>query len=738
MLSAAVRFHRLMVVLALCVFLAACNERAVLPTQTQTPAFAATLQNTPTATPTIPPTNTPTRTSTPIPTQTATPASTQTATIEPTWTPWPTSTPLVPMPAAEVKYRLTDWTPEKAERLIAELLNYPETILLHKRGYYDSFYYGSFGYAGMAQLEAALRFPQEPQKADWQWQGAYNSLQAFPKDVSGIYANLLANALNNDEFALADLKADFEAREPHLAIEITPLAPLPGYESSQILFIRPTDNLQCSGWVVWLLKDSSKYIVYPLEDERMICYGDGEIALGIEELTGDSIPEVVIRFVDWGSSSIHEGSFQIYQVSQVPPVRLQLKPVPAEVDIADWTALHEEGRTVGITLRIPIAIFSLFACGQFSPTWNYRWDGEVFEQSQLLPPTADEIKDDPRCTDIMIAHLATWARQGNPFALDVFNNFITQYPLSGSYLLGGWGFWPTQNELEFEVGVGLAALNDVSGARQQMQAILASPVITPTYLGKAANLFLGEYQAQGDLLDACLSIGRCYDVLSISQLAEIIPTTRFSETLDLMAQMGTPITYTGTYDFDQDGTAEYWLIDYDPKENYHDFWTITLDNGMVESRNGPSIEIPQRFTDTVRTEIVPLEPIGDIYPHRIISNENSYRFFFWKGDVAHPPITHREQGTRLAEIERNLLLAKILPEMAIYQLEELRSIPVTCFGDEENYPCRYDSYLQYLLALAYELAGEKDLAAQTYLALWQSFPDSPYAIMAMAKLEPVP
>lgn len=44
----------------------------------------------------------------------------------------------------------------------------------------------------------------------------------------------------------------------------------------------------------------------------------------------------------------------------------------------------------------------------------------------------------------------------------------------------------------------------------------------------------------------------------------------------------------------------------------------------------------------------------------------------------------------------------------------------------------------YLLGLAYELNHEDVNAIATYLNLWQTFPESPYAIMARLKLEPVP
>ncbi|MGQ0601973.1 MAG: hypothetical protein ACT4QE_09790, partial [Anaerolineales bacterium] len=46
--------------------------------------------------------------------------------------------------------------------------------------------------------------------------------------------------------------------------------------------------------------------------------------------------------------------------------------------------------------------------------------------------------------------------------------------------------------------------------------------------------------------------------------------------------------------------------------------------------------------------------------------------------------------------------------------------------------------VEYLLGLPYELTGDEREAVQTYLDLWCAYPDSPFTIMARAKLELAP
>jgi hypothetical protein len=71
--------------------------------------------------------------------------------------------------------------------------------------------------------------------------------------------------------------------------------------------------------------------------------------------------------------------------------------------------------------------------------------------------------------------------------------------------------------------------------------------------------------------------------------------------------------------------------------------------------------------------------------------------------------------------------------LAIQQLPNF-----TCKVKDFAYYC-YDLYLSnYLLGLAYELAGDEANALATYLQVWQNYSNSPYAIMAQAKLEPIP
>jgi hypothetical protein len=105
-------------------------------------------------------------------------------------------------------------------------------------------------------------------------------------------------------------------------------------------------------------------------------------------------------------------------------------------------------------------------------------------------------------------------------------------------------------------------------------------------------------------------------------------------------------------------------------------------------------------------------------------------------DYMRPWVVYRwdVQADRIQEVDRlaEMILTDRNPAAALpilqQTLADLNSVaePV----DVDRYTC--------LLGLAYELSGDAPHAVQTYLQLWRDYPGSPYALIARAKLEPIP
>jgi hypothetical protein len=60
------------------------------------------------------------------------------------------------------------------------------------------------------------------------------------------------------------------------------------------------------------------------------------------------------------------------------------------------------------------------------------------------------------------------------------------------------------------------------------------------------------------------------------------------------------------------------------------------------------------------------------------------------------------------------------------------TLDVCQYHPESYYPDMY-----YLMGIAYEMLGQPEKAARAYYFLWRDYPDSPYALLAQYKLEPI-
>jgi len=118
----------------------------------------------------------------------------------------------------------------------------------------------------------------------------------------------------------------------------------------------------------------------------------------------------------------------------------------------------------------------------------------------------------------------------------------------------------------------------------------------------------------------------------------------------------------------------------------------------------------------------------------------SIEFTDWPDDVAVPTLPSSKPTTQNTPVpEKTITREGIIQieslffenkdiETAISSFEQFLADPNT----EEIYS---RPRLYYLLALAYELSDDHVNAIQNYWYLWQNYPDSPYAILAQAKLE---
>lgn len=708
-----------MILLYLALSLSACNSANALPTHTPIPTLTTV------------PTGSLSPSATFGPTKSPTINSTATATVEPTWTPQPTSTPLVPTPAAGTSYRLTNWTPEKAEQLISDLKNYPETLGYYDRGYLDGLYYVAFKYAGLAELESALRFPQVEQAKEWRYDGAYHQHQSGSDDAARLYAGLIANALNKKETTLQDLESWFAKTIP-FHLKLNGVTPPKGYQQSFVLHLYKdwTEEDFTGGFAVWLLQKEGTFYSYPLTNAWEIAYGEGYSTVRTVDLSGDGIAEAIIQNSDWGSFGMHTGEMAIYRLDQVPPLKISFDAPPPDSSIAEWSVDQSEPVPT-ITFQVRVNTTSAMPCGSFSAGWQYQWKTDELKFVRFVPPSMEEMTQRPECTRLMVSSLGSPEYLKNSAALETYKQLLN-LPFIAKINTGFGEPWLIEDE-RFYLARFLSDIGDKAGAAEQIQIINAS---TEPSVIEWREPAMAYFEARNDpqaLLQLCLTSEKCF--LDWTEKIALVPLSRFSEIDTLLQQMGINFHFSGEYDFDQDGQAEKWLLFRNTTGCGNGFWILAKNDERILSRNVVDLCLPDNIQDDEKVKILPLPPVGGLHAYEVFvvrEEQDAEWFLYWPMDQQDPTIDSWRAGQMIDTIQNQLVLGLISPDQAQTQLQNIQNLPLR--------PNRWlppiQAQLLYLFGLTQELNGDNSQAAQTYLELWQAYPDSPYAFMAFAKIEP--
>lgn len=201
--------------------------------------------------------------------------------------------------------------------------------------------------------------------------------------------------------------------------------------------------------------------------------------------------------------------------------------------------------------------------------------------------------------------------------------------------------------------------------------------------------------------------------------------------------MGINFQSSGNYDFDQDGQDETWLFFRNTLGCGNDLWILAKGKEQIYSHRVASLCLPVEVREGETVEITPLASFAGVLRYQvamIAEESDSAEFYYWPLDQEDPTISRSEADPMISEIQNQLLLSQISPAEAQAQLHAIQNIPI----QPDYWLPRNRAHTLYLLGLTQELTGDFEQAAQTYLKLWQTYPDNPYAIMAFAKLEPVP
>ena len=696
------------------------------------PTLTPTITKTPTITLTI--TLTPTITPTPTPTRTRLPTFTPTASLTASITPIPSQTPTPPgpptlTPAQPVRgegvYSLQPWSAEEANRGVALLNDYPNTLSRQARGDSDENYYAAFSYAIDAQKEALLRFPDAPQGREWRWGLAYN-LARLGDDQAGLiyadsageeYARLIAAALNQGEANLEQLPDWFGAQEPRLEMKITSMKPLPGYLSTHLIKLNGG-----GGAVILLLETPGAY-----QTQTLLSAFDFINPLPVEafaaDLTGDGIEEIVVSSPPAPDNLTLEPPL-VFDLSTTSAKTLPFNPALADYPIGtdfspSWSASTESGANASLIVR---AVLFPFCPTEF--TRSYTWDGEWFQ------PAPPHFKMQPNPSTLAYCERAldhAYRQWGAAVASQFAQTLLPDWAPATN--LEGKPYPPdARDELRFRLAIFYALQGEYDQATTALNEIINKPSAPDSHWAAESRRFLDGFRSPQDIYKACINLQTCDARQALRYLIESQPGGSYPSILASLWNWGVTQRAAGYYDFDGDGSTEIWItVQHRPGEKL-EFWIIA---SYLEG-------IKAFYVDMVDSSLPDLSPYreGVTPPVTILEGKKAFQIRRLPGNLLpyilypklpqlypdryeetlNPIINDLLSGENPAEIKQRLLVIQDYPGLLC-----------KAFWSCDRY--------YYMLALAFELAGDNSRAVETYIQLWWDYSKSPYTTLTRLRLK---
>lgn len=672
-------------------------------TQAPSPTSSPTLTSTPTRTPrptwTLEPTSTSTQTFTPAPTGTATPL--------------PTLTPATPYKYNNF-YKLSTWAPDQANLMVEQLQSYPDALFPEPKDHQNPTYLANFTYATIAQREALLRFPSSAYAPAWRWSLAYNLARIDDIQAGAQYATLITEGLNSRHANLTSLPAWFSQQEPHLKLSLTPLTPMPGYLSSQVVFIQGN-----GGTFLWLLETPNGFQAHMLDSRFDFSHPiDSHFFTG--DLTQDGSTDITI-FYSPSPDNLVFTTPRVFNLSRIPPVELAFQPtllLNIGVDYKnDWSIQGNQLRFTG----------SLFPSCPLQIQRTYHWNGSLLEaanpQFQIHPDPSllSECQMDidhsalfwgPDVTAQLMEPLATpWPPKtdthGHPYPIDAHDEWI------------------------YQMGIEYALAGKQDQAVQKLTTVIKEPIIPESRWIIPANQFLQAYQKPDGLYRACIQAAPCDPHRALQQVVYTIPLSDYGSIPMILERFGVAQRSSGFFDFENDGETERWILVRHRPQDKLEFWILFRRPDRIQAVFVDTVDTsnpaPRYHDPAEKPPIIQIKTKQGFIVHRIPGTQEAYLTYV---TVAFTPTTFTIDTLDNAQ---NALFSGTNPAQVRDTLVQLQ--------DASKFNClnyRICDRFTYILGLANELSGHPQDAIDAYLLLWRSQPSSPFTIMARLKLQAIP
>jgi hypothetical protein len=698
------------------------------PDASAAPTLALTLRPSFTPSPSSTASQTPTVTRTPLPSHTPTVSLTPSLTPTPTQTvPTPSLPTLTPARALidSSQYELLEWTAEDADYAGRLLQGYPDTLSpTPAPGQFTQAYLDAYRYPVFAWREALLRFPSAPQAASWPWQLAYDLALMGDPQAANSYADLIAGGLNRDETQIPYLYAWFAEREPRLGLYMTAVEPPPGALASYVIELRGVGGSA----FIWLLEKPGAFQAFPLlarfdfVQQPRANWIVADLNPGAEDGT-----EVAIYFTqDNDQFAVDPPS--VFNLTQLEPRELPFIPDQGIF----WVGMQFDNYW-GVSAPAQGQSDLAFKTTVYPPCpvtlrRTYRWNGAYFafiDQQTAVEPNPARLAE---CETIVDHVAAVWSPEA---IIPIMETLLPDWPPPAD--AQGNPYPPdARDEWLYRLGVYHALAGNQIQAVEYLNQVSTSPSVYNSAWITPAQEFLAAYQSPRDLYRACVGSPVCDPALAIQRLVSGMLVQE--DAFESLKQAGVNPNSSGFFDFEDDGESERWFTTRYRERQTPEFWIlIEHEEGHTALPLGPVKSVPPTLEYLEEAYIA--EDGLTMQPAVILDGELAFAMQRLPDNqrpfLQEVPL-RKEFPSRffvpLAELETRLLSGES-PEVIQQELLALQRFPgLLC---QPTWSC--DSYY-YLLGLASELAGDEQLAIESYQTLWLNYSKSPFTTLARLKL----
>jgi hypothetical protein len=318
------------------------------------------------------------------------------------------------------------------------------------------------------------------------------------------------------------------------------------------------------------------------------------------------------------------------------------------------------------------------------------------------------------------------------------------YSVSAEFMEAVLPYWPPERNVDgrlyaadardewlYRLGIAHALAGNMDSARSFLQEALEFPSIPDGQWIELAQDFLEAYQSQDNLYLACRQSLTCDPRAALQKQVSRIPVDRHTFITSDLRNRGIAIRSNGSFDFDQDGQPERWIIVRHEETQNLELWILAQDTESIYALFVDVVDTGQpnfRYSDFPEDPPIVQMLLGQGFKLERLP------------DTGQPFLTHHSVEFRPTTYTLDTLDGAILalfsgedPATVLQTLEDLQG--------SQRFNClnfRICDKFYYMLGLAYELNGRGSDAIDTYIKLWWEYRDSPFTTMARLKLEPLP